>query len=99
MPLVLDPQMAAKQKEIQRYLEGPGEIVFEINTAVNNEYELKPNIDYEYNEMNDEQKEVYKAMIDDGEGYEELDDNFVLIANDGQVPMVKIEENGKDLKD
>ena len=45
---------------------------------------LAEDIDYEYNEMTEEQKEVFDALnADDDAGYEELEENFVNIATAG----------------
>ncbi|KAL4441340.1 hypothetical protein ABPG74_013635 [Tetrahymena malaccensis] len=52
---------------------------------------LKEDIDYEYDEMTEEQKEVFDALnydIDD-DAYEPLEDDFVQIANDGQQAIVQ----------
>ena len=50
---------------------------------------LKPDIDYAINEMTPEQLEVFEALNYEGddEAYEELEDDFVFIANDGEVPL------------
>lgn len=46
--------------------------------------------------MNEEQKEVYEALqCDEDNLYEELNDDFVLEANDGIIPM-KIKNNHKE---
>ncbi|EAR93861.1 hypothetical protein TTHERM_00404310 (macronuclear) [Tetrahymena thermophila SB210] len=52
---------------------------------------LKEDIDYEYDEMTEEQREVFDALnydIDD-DAYEQLEDDFVLIANDGEQVIVE----------
>merc|ERR1712183_337728 len=50
---------------------------------------LKADIDYDISEMTPEQLEVFEALNYEGDeaDYEELEDDFVLIANDGIVPL------------
>jgi len=61
---------------------------------------LAEDIDYEYSEMTEEQKEVFDALnADDDAGYEELEENFVNIATDGQKAIVEdeVEEEIKEI--
>jgi len=70
-----------------------GEIVYEIFTDVNPEIRIAPNVDFDLDKMTPEQREIYEALrAQDDEGYEELEDDFVLVANEGIVPMRKKEE-------
>merc|ERR1712183_831112 len=50
---------------------------------------LKEDIDYDISEMTPEQLEVFEALNYEGDeaDYEELEDDFVLIANEGVVPL------------
>jgi len=50
---------------------------------------LKEDIDYDISEMTPEQLEVFEALNYEGdeEDYEELEDDFVLMANEGVVPL------------
>lgn len=64
--------------------EAEGEVVFEINTGVDPSIPIAPNVDYEYEEMTPEQREVFEAMQHADEGYEELEDDFVRMATGGE---------------
>merc|ERR1711970_378195 len=50
---------------------------------------LKEDIDYDISEMTPEQLEVFEALNYEGDeaDYEELEDDFVWIANDGIIPL------------
>merc|ERR1712183_341318 len=50
---------------------------------------LKEDIDYDISEMTPEQLEVFEALNYEGdeEDYEDLEDDFVLMANEGVVPL------------
>ena len=58
-------------------------------------------MDYELWELNSEQKDVYAALeCLDEDAYEELEDDFVLLANDGVVPLKpKITQDEQDQKE
>lgn len=63
----------------------------------------KINCDYKIEEMTAEQLEVFEALNYEGDyaDYEELEDDFVLIANDGEVPLKSKEvktEVAEDIK-
>ena len=49
--------------------------------------------DKEDNEMNDEEKAAFAALEDDDGVYDELEDDFMMIANEGQVAMEAVEED------
>jgi len=51
--------------------------------------QLKPDIDYDIKDMTPEQLEVFDALNYEGDeaDYEELEDDFVLMANNGIVPL------------
>merc|ERR1712066_271008 len=64
---------------------------------------LKEDIDYDISEMTPEQLEVFEALNYEGDyaDYEELEDDFVLTANDGIVPLKSKEmttEVAEDIK-
>merc|ERR1711879_30356 len=50
---------------------------------------LKPDIDYDISEMTPEQLEVFEALNYEGDyaDYEDLEDDFVLMANEGVIPL------------
>lgn len=49
-------------------------------------------MDYEFEEMTAEQREVFEAMQHEDEGYEELEDNFMVLATGGE-DILKYEED------
>jgi hypothetical protein len=55
---------------------------------------LKADIDYDISEMTPEQLEVFEALNYEGDeaDYEELEDDFVLMANEGVVPLQSKEQ-------
>lgn len=75
-----------------------GETVYEIFTDVNPEFRIEPNIDFNLKEMTPDQREIYEALneLDDGV-FEELEDDFVLVANEGVLPLRKKEEVVKEI--
>ena len=60
---------------------------------------LEPDIDYKLNEMTKEQREVFDAMNSENEDgiYENLEDDFVNMANDGEQVFMTNEEVCKKL--
>ena len=69
--------------------EEEGEIIFQLNAGIKPGTKIQKHMDYELWEMTPEQREVYEALQCEEEGaYEDLDDDFVIEANDGKVPMV-----------
>lgn len=63
-----------------------GEVIFEMNVAIDNSVPIAPNIDFNPDELTPEQKEVLEAL-EAADDYEPLEDDFVLMANDGEVPL------------
>lgn len=54
--------------------------------------QLKPDIDYKLEEMTKEQREVFEALQADEEGiYEELEDDFVALANGGEDCIIDLD--------
>ena len=49
--------------------------------------------DKDDNEMNDEEKAAFAALEDSEGEYEELEDDFMMIANEGQVALEAVEED------
>ena len=49
--------------------------------------------DKDDNEMNDEEKAAFAALEDDVGVYDELEDDFMMIANEGQVALEAVEED------
>ena len=89
----LNANQLKKQQEKERLANETGEIVYEIFTGVNPDLKIEPNVDYKLSEMSQEQREVYEALqMPDDVIYEEIEDDFILIANDGSVPLKKKEE-------
>jgi len=52
-------------------------------------------IDIKPEEMDQEHKDLFDAIEEKYEGYEEIEDNFILMANDGKLPII-IDENNKE---
>jgi hypothetical protein len=63
--------------------------------APNMTYENRYDIDIQPEDMDEEYKAVYDAMRSDDEGGEELEDNFILLANEGEAP-VKIDNTKRE---
>lgn len=77
-----------------------GEVLFEINAGVDPDLPIAPNVDYEYEEMTPEQREVFEAMQEEELEYEELEDDFVALASGGEL-LVKgaaAEPTAEDVK-
>jgi len=91
LPVDKSSKLYKQLKEREKYIEEDGEILFELNVGVDPTIPIAPNIDYEFKEMTDEQREVYLALNDEAE-YEELEEDFVIQANDGDVPLKRKEE-------
>lgn len=53
-------------------------------------------IDIDPNDMNADYKEVYDALNNDEDEGDELEDDFVLLANEGKIPIEMIKESKKD---
>eukprot|EP01017_Pseudomicrothorax_dubius_P010511 TRINITY_DN13769_c0_g1_i1.p1 TRINITY_DN13769_c0_g1~~TRINITY_DN13769_c0_g1_i1.p1 ORF type:complete len:487 (+),score=201.95 TRINITY_DN13769_c0_g1_i1:84-1544(+) len=75
--------------------EGPAPM-FEFQAQYAKVPDLEPDIDYKPEEMNDEQKEAFQALEDEdereeGAGYDELEDDFVLVANEGEACLDEVE--------
>jgi len=62
---------------------------FSVTVPLYAKFQPKPDIDYEISEMTPEQREVFDALEFEGDddAYEELEDDFVVMANDGEVPL------------
>ena len=74
--------------EDQNEEEEEGEIVFQLTSGVKPGARIERNMDYELWEMTPDQREVFEALECEEEGlYEELEDDFVLEANEGVIPM------------
>lgn len=69
--------------------EDEGEVLFEINAGVDPSLPIAPNIDYQYEEMTDEQREVFKALEEEVLEYEELEDDFVALASGNKPVLTK----------
>lgn len=94
----LTPQQQKQAKLRADLAKQDGDIVYEIFTDVNPEYKIRPNVDFNFKEMTSEQREIYDALKEvDDEAYEDLEDDFVLMANEGIVPMRKKEEVAKEI--
>lgn len=92
--LPYDPER--KIREIKEK-EEEGEIVFELNVGVKPGSKIKRNVDFEEWEMTEDQKEVFEALECEEEGlYEELEDDFVLCANAGIIPMRKKKDHSSN---
>lgn len=91
LPVDKSSKLYKHLKEREKYADEDGEIVFELNVGVDPTIPIAPNVDYEFKEMTDEQREVYLALNDEAE-YEELEEDFVIQANDGDVPLKRKEE-------
>jgi hypothetical protein len=94
------PLDVAKQFSVDP-TEEEGEVIFELNAGIKPGTKIQKHMDYELWEMTPEQREVYEALQCEEEGvYDELEDDFVIEANDGKVPMVmkSKEVNEEDLK-
>ena len=86
--LPYDPER--KIREIQEAEEDQGEIVFQLHVGVKPGTKVKRNLDFEEWEMTEDQREVFEALECEEEGlYDELEDDFVINANAGVVPMRK----------
>ena len=46
-------------------------------------------MDKNVNEMNEEEREIHEALENPDDSYEELEDNFLMLANDGQIALVE----------
>jgi len=55
-------------------------------------------IDIKPEEMDEEHKDLFDAIEQKYEGYEELEDNFVMLANEGKIP-INVLENPEILKE
>jgi hypothetical protein len=55
--------------------------------------ENRYDIDIKPEEMNEDYKEVYEAMKSDNEENQELEDDFILLANEGLKPVVNEKDN------
>ena len=67
------------------------QVVAVFNTEIKVPLNLEPDIDYKVEEMNEEQKEVFQALgdnIKEGE-YEDLEDNFVELAMQGEKCIIE----------
>jgi|ERR1712232_554223 len=66
-----------------------GEPDFKISVPISADFQQKPDIDYDISEMTPEQLEVFQALEFEGDddAYEDLEDDFVMIANDGEAPL------------
>ena len=94
----MTPQQQKQAKLKADLANTEGEIVYEIFTDVNPEFRIRPNVDFDVNEMTPEQREIYDAFNEiNDDAYEELEDDFVMIANEGVMPMRKKEEIVKDI--
>lgn len=67
-----------------------GKADFAVTVPLSREFLPKPSIDYAISEMTPEQKEVFDALEFEGDddAYEQLEDDFVILANDGEVPLM-----------
>lgn len=63
---------------------------FAVTVPLSREFLPKPSIDYAISEMTPEQREVFDALEFEGDddAYEQLEDDFVILANDGEVPLM-----------
>jgi hypothetical protein len=63
---------------------------FAVTVPLSREFLPKPSIDYAISEMTLEQREVFDALEFEGDddAYEQLEDDFVILANDGEVPLM-----------
>jgi len=74
---------------------------FKIECAINENFKLEPDLDYKVEDMTEEQKEVFDALQFEGDddAYEDLEDDFVFIANEGECPLKKkLDENINERK-
>lgn len=71
-------------KERENSNDEEGELLFKIDIPLNPKVEIKPNVDYAYYEMNKEQKDVFDSLYR-ADFYEQLEDNFIEIANFGDI--------------
>ena len=65
-----------KEKERENLIKEDGEIIFEINLGVNPKEKILPNMDYQYSEMTNEQKELFEALDCKEDLYEKLEEDF-----------------------
>ena len=93
--LPYDPERAAR--EMKEAEEDQGEIVFELNVGVKPGTRVTRHMDFEEWEMTPDQREVFQALECEEEGlYDELEDDFVINANAGVIPMRKKPLPGAD---
>lgn len=68
-----------------------GELLCKVDIQEDERPQVTMDIDYDPEEMTAEQKEVFEALQYEGDEaiYDELEDDFVLIANDGEECFIQ----------
>ena len=82
LPKNIDPEVL-KYITNKEFKEGVDEFIPATKVIQTNNYD----IDIKPEDMDDEHKELFDAIERKYEGYEEIEDNFIMIANAGKLPI------------
>ncbi|CDW89648.1 UNKNOWN [Stylonychia lemnae] len=73
------------------YIEAPPEMVEQMYKKTG----YHRDVDKEVNQMTEEEKAVFNCMFDDEGEYDELEDDFLMLANEGKAAIVVVESNNE----